>query len=110
MLTGLLMPVSLPEQSSLSHHPVFIGGLELLERPVGFSRKGGLYGVLFGLVVVGAAALDPVLDFGFTEQGVLRESPNYLEGYGAFGLVVTLVWLYLELHLESLRLLSKLRR
>lgn len=103
------MPVSIPEQSSLSHRPVFVGALELIERPVGFRHKGGLYGVLFSLVI-GAAALHPVLDFGFTEQGVLRGSPKYTEGYGAFGLVVTFVWLYLELHLERLRLLSKLRR
>ena len=51
------------------------------------------------------AALNLVLDFDFIEQGAESGAPKYMEWYGAFGLLVTLVWLYLEI----LRLLSKLR-
>ncbi len=51
------------------------------------------------------AALNLVLDFDFIENGVEQGAPKYMEWYGAFGLMVTLVWLYLEF----LRLLSKLR-
>ena len=56
-------------------------------------------------VVVTVAALNLVLDFDFIESGVDAGAPKYMEWYGAFGLVVTLVWLYIEL----LRLLSKLQ-
>ncbi|TAL90248.1 MAG: hypothetical protein EPN69_12840, partial [Rhodanobacter sp.] len=51
------------------------------------------------------AALNLILDFDMIEQGVNARAPKYMEWYGAFALVVTLVWLYLEL----LRLLSKLQ-
>jgi len=56
-------------------------------------------------VVVVIAALNLILDFDMIEQGVHARAPKYMEWYGAFALVVTLVWLYLEL----LRLLSKLQ-
>jgi uncharacterized YccA/Bax inhibitor family protein len=62
-------------------------------------------GILFSLVVVVIAALNLILDFNFIEQGAEQGAPKYMEWYGAFGLMVTLVWLYLEI----LRLLSKLR-
>jgi len=65
----------------------------------------GPVGVLFSLFVVAIAALNLVLDFNFIEQGAEQGAPKYMEWYGAFGLMVTLVWLYLEI----LRLLSKLR-
>jgi uncharacterized YccA/Bax inhibitor family protein len=65
----------------------------------------GLIGIGFSLVVVTVAALNLVLDFDFIEQGVKVGAPRYMEWYGAFGIMVTLVWLYLEI----LRLLSKLR-
>jgi uncharacterized YccA/Bax inhibitor family protein len=65
----------------------------------------GLIGIGFSLVVVGIAALNLVLDFDFIEQGVQLGAPKYMEWYGAFGIIVTLVWLYLEI----LRLLSKMR-
>jgi len=55
-------------------------------------------------VVVIVAALNLVLDFDFIESGVSAGAPKYMEWYGAFGLIVTLVWLYLEI----LRLLSKI--
>jgi uncharacterized YccA/Bax inhibitor family protein len=65
----------------------------------------GTIGIVFSLVVVGIAALNLVLDFDFIEQGAERRVPKFMEWYAAFGLLVTLVWLYLEL----LRLLSKLQ-
>jgi uncharacterized YccA/Bax inhibitor family protein len=65
----------------------------------------GPIGIGFSLIVVGIAALNLVLDFDFIEQGVRSGAPKYMEWYGAFGIMVTLVWLYLEI----LRLLSKMR-
>jgi uncharacterized YccA/Bax inhibitor family protein len=65
----------------------------------------GPVGILFSLVVVGVAALNLVLDFDFIERGVQYGAPKYMEWYGAFSVMVTLVWLYLEM----LRLLSKIR-
>jgi len=65
----------------------------------------GLIGVGFSLFVVAIAALNLVLDFDFVEQGVAYGAPKYMEWYAAFGIMVTLVWLYLEM----LRLLSKVR-
>ncbi|MGA2350290.1 MAG: Bax inhibitor-1/YccA family protein [Terracidiphilus sp.] len=65
----------------------------------------GLIGIGFSLIVVAVAALNLVLDFDFIERGVEVGAPKYMEWYGAFGIIVTLVWLYLEI----LRLLSKLR-
>ena len=65
----------------------------------------GPVGIAFSLFVVVVAALNLVLDFDFIETGVNRGAPKYMEWYGAFGLLVTLVWLYVEF----LRLLSKLR-
>jgi len=59
----------------------------------------------FSLFVVIIAALNLVLDFDFIEQGAAGGAPKYMEWYGAFGLMVTLIWLYLEM----LRLLAKLR-
>ena len=68
-------------------------------------HESGLIGIGFSLFVVVIAALNLVLDFDFIEQGAERGAPKYMEWYGAFGLLVTLVWLYIEI----LRLLSKLR-
>jgi uncharacterized YccA/Bax inhibitor family protein len=67
-------------------------------------HESGPMGILFSLFVVVVAALNLVLDFDFIERGD-GVAPRYMEWYAAFGLVVTLAWLYLEL----LRLLSKLR-
>ncbi|EDY84153.1 conserved hypothetical protein [Verrucomicrobiia bacterium DG1235] len=68
-------------------------------------HESGIVGIGFSLFVVVIAALNLVLDFDFIEKGAERGAPKYLEWYAAFGLLVTLVWLYVEL----LRLLSKLR-
>src|ERR1017187_1497838 len=65
----------------------------------------GPVGILFSLGVVVIAALNLILDFSFIEQGASKGAPKYMEWYSAFGLMVTLVWLYLEI----IRLLSKLR-
>lgn len=70
-----------------------------------FIHDSGAMGIAFSLFVVTIAALNLVLDFDFIESGVDAGAPKYMEWYGAFGLVVTLVWLYLEF----LRLLAKLR-
>lgn len=61
-------------------------------------------GILFSIGVVVIAALNLVLDFDFIEEGSEKGAPKYMEWYGAFGLMVTLIWLYLEI----LRLLAKL--
>ncbi|MCX5861495.1 MAG: Bax inhibitor-1/YccA family protein [Deltaproteobacteria bacterium] len=65
----------------------------------------GLIGIGFSLFVVTIAALNLVLDFDFIESGSKNNLPKYMEWYGAFGLMVTLIWLYIEI----LRLLIKLR-
>tara|TARA_B100000900_G_scaffold103148_1_gene85482 strand:+ start:3635 stop:4372 length:738 start_codon:yes stop_codon:yes gene_type:complete len=58
----------------------------------------------FSVIVIIIAALNLVLDFDFIEEGAEKGAPKYMEWYGAFGLLVTLIWLYLEI----LRLLAKL--
>ena len=68
-------------------------------------HESGIVGIGFSLFVVVIAALNLVLDFDFIETGVEHRAPKYMEWYGAFGLMVTLVWLYVEF----LRLLSKLQ-
>jgi len=65
----------------------------------------GAIGIGFSVFVVIIAALNLVLDFDFIETGVRVGAPKYMEWYGAFGLMVTLIWLYFEI----LRLLSKIR-
>ena len=71
----------------------------------GFIHDSGAFGIGFSVFVVIIASLNLVLDFDFIESGVDAGAPKYMEWYGAFGLTVTLVWLYLEI----LRLLMKLR-
>ena len=63
-------------------------------------------GLGVSLCVVVIAALNLVLDFDLIETGVQGGAPKFMEWYGAFGLMVTLIWLYLEI----LRLLGKMRR
>ncbi len=67
--------------------------------------QSGPVGIAFSLFVVIIAALNLVLDFDFIEQGAAGGAPRYMEWYAAFGLMVTLIWLYLEI----IRLLAKLR-
>lgn len=69
-----------------------------------FLHEGSVFGILFSLFVVSIAALNLILDFDMIEKGAEMGAPKYMEWYGAFGLLVTIVWLYIEI----LRLLSKL--
>jgi uncharacterized YccA/Bax inhibitor family protein len=69
-----------------------------------YIHESGLIGIGFSLFVVIIAALNLVLDFDFIEKGAEQGAPKFMEWYAAFGLMVTLIWLYIEI----LRLLSKL--
>lgn len=69
-----------------------------------FIYQSGLIGIGFSLFVVVIAALNLVMDFDFIEQGASAAAPKFMEWYGAFALMVTLVWLYIEI----LNLLMKL--
>jgi uncharacterized YccA/Bax inhibitor family protein len=71
-----------------------------------FIHETGALGIGFSLLVVGLAALNLVLDFDMIERATAQGAPKYMEWYGAFALMMTLVWLYMEI----LRLLSKARR
>ncbi len=68
-------------------------------------HSSSTFGIGFSFIVVGIAALNLVLDFDFIEEGAERGAPKYMEWYATFGLLVTLIWLYLEI----LRLLAKLQ-
>ena len=78
----------------------FGSGLPILD-----INNSSLMSIGFSLFVVVIASLNLVLDFDFIEQGAEIGAPKYMEWYGAFGLLVTLIWLYIEI----LRLLAKLR-
>lgn len=80
----------------------FVAGL--FGAQLGFLYGNSTLSVGFSLVVVAIAALNLVLDFSFIDEAAQAGAPKYMEWYGAFGLMVTLIWLYLEI----LRLLSKL--
>jgi uncharacterized YccA/Bax inhibitor family protein len=87
---------------------VYLGSmvLGLFHVQVPFLNSGSPVGIIVSLVIIGVAALNLILDFDLIESGVTRGAPRYMEWYCAFGLLVTLVWLYLEI----LRLLSNTRR
>ncbi len=68
-------------------------------------HSAGPLGIGFSVVVVVLAALNLIVDFGLIEEGAARQAPAYMEWYAGFALLVTLIWLYIEI----LRLLSKLR-
>lgn len=70
-----------------------------------YLHSSGPIGIGISLVIVGIAAFNLLLDFDLIERGVQTGAPKYMEWYAGFALLVTLVWLYLEI----LRLLSKLR-
>jgi uncharacterized YccA/Bax inhibitor family protein len=78
--------------------------LRMFHVDIAFLHEGSMLGIGFSLFVVAIAALNLILDFDMIEKGVAAGAPKYMEWYGAFGLLVTIVWLYLEI----LRLLSKL--
>jgi len=81
-------------------------GLRLFGRRVPLINDAGPWGIVVSLVIVAVAALNLILDFDFVETGVHVGAAKYMEWYGAFGIMVTLIWLYMEI----LRLLSKVRR
>ena len=70
-----------------------------------YIHESGPVGIAFSVFVVGLASFNLVMDFDFIERGADAGAPKHMEWYGAFGLVVTLVWLYLEM----LRLLAKMQ-
>lgn len=82
----------------------FIGSFFGFSLP--FIHEGGTFGIIFSLAVVVLASLNLVMDFDFIEEAEEMKAPKYMEWYAAFGLMVTLIWLYIEL----LRLLAKARR
>lgn len=71
-----------------------------------YLHSSGPIGIAINVFIAAIAALNLVLDFDFIARGIKRQTPKYLEWYAAFGLMITLVWLYLEI----LRLLQKIRR
>tara|TARA_B110000483_G_scaffold242950_1_gene330569 strand:- start:1438 stop:2169 length:732 start_codon:yes stop_codon:yes gene_type:complete len=75
------------------------GGLPIMD-----PTNSSMISIGFSLFVVAIASLNLVMDFDFIERGVENGAPKYMEWYGAFGLLVTLIWLYLEI----LKLLAKL--
>lgn len=79
-------------------------GLSFFNIQIPFLHEGSLLGIGFSLVVVAIAALNLILDFDLVEKGVAQGAPKYFEWFASFGLLVTLIWLYLEI----LRLLSKI--
>jgi uncharacterized YccA/Bax inhibitor family protein len=81
-------------------------GLSFFNIQIPFIFGAGPVGIIFSLVVVVIAALNLVIDFDFIENGAQQGVPKYFEWYGAFSLMVTLIWLYMEI----LRLLAKLNR
>jgi len=79
--------------------------MSMFGRTVPFLNEASPVGIGISLVIVGIAAFNLLLDFDFIDYGVRMEAPRSMEWYAAFGLILTLVWLYLEM----LRLLQKLQ-
>ena len=79
--------------------------LNLFGMNISFFNSSSLMSIGFSFLVAGLAAMNLALDFDFIERGEQAGLPKYMEWYAAFGLMVTIVWLYLEI----LRLLAKLR-
>jgi len=77
--------------------------MSLLGMSIGFMHSNGPLGIVINLVIIVIAALNLIMDFDFIEKGSQMGAPKYMEWYGAFGLMVTLIWLYIEF----LRLLSR---
>lgn len=71
-----------------------------------FIHDSNIYGIIFSLVIVAIASFNLVLDFDFIEQQADKELPKYMEWYGAFTVLLTLLWIYVEI----VKLLLKLRR
>ena len=80
-------------------------GLSFFGIQMPYLHEGGLIGIGISLVIIGIAAMNLLLDFDLFEKGEAAGAPKYMEWFAAMGLLVTLIWLYIEF----LRLLSKLR-
>jgi uncharacterized YccA/Bax inhibitor family protein len=78
--------------------------LRLCHIDIPFLHEGSTMGILFSLLVIGLASMNLILNFDRIEQGVAMGAPKYMEWYGAFGLIMVIIWLYLEI----LNLLAKL--
>ena len=83
----------------------FIGSFFGMDLTLLNPANGSMFSIIFSLIVILIASLNLVLDFDFIEEASENGAPKYMEWYASFGLLVTLVWLYLEL----LRLLAKLQ-
>lgn len=81
-------------------------GLSFIGITLPYIHENSIGGIIFSLFAVILAAMNLVVDFDFIEQGAENKVPKYMEWYGAFGLMVTIIWLYIEI----LRLLAKSRR
>ncbi|KAA2245546.1 Bax inhibitor-1/YccA family protein [Chitinophaga agrisoli] len=81
-------------------------GLRFFNIEMPYLHDSSTIGIVLSLVIVAVAALNLILDFDLIERGIAGGAPKSFEWFAAFGLLVTLVWLYLEI----LRLLSKLNR
>jgi len=81
-------------------------GLRFFGRQVPLINDAGPWGIGVSLLIVAVAALNLILDFDFVRTGADEHAAKYMEWYGAFAILVTLIWLYFEV----LRLLAKIRR
>ena len=79
--------------------------LNLFGSGVPYIHESGPLGIGFSLFVLGIASLNLFLDFDFIEKAAQHKMPKYMEWFGAFALLVTIIWIYIE----TLRLLAKLR-
>jgi uncharacterized YccA/Bax inhibitor family protein len=84
---------------------VFAFLLSLFGVDMAFWNEPSALGIIVSVVICVVASLNLFLDYEFIRQATINGAPKYMEWYGAFGIMVTLVWLYLEM----LRLLAKLR-
>ena len=80
-------------------------GLSFFGINIPFIHEGGTIGILFSLGVIGIASLNLLLDFDLIVKGEEAQAPKYMEWFSAMGLMITLIWLYIEI----MRLLAKLR-
>src|SRR5262245_58782281 len=65
-------------------------------RSIPLIHEGGKAGIIFSLIVTGVAAMNLIIDFDFIESGERAQAPKHLEWYAAFGVMVTMIWLYME--------------
>lgn len=83
----------------------FIVGLFGVQLPM--IHGSGIFGIGFSVVVIVIAALNLILDFKMIEDGAAAQAPKYMEWFGAFGLMVTLIWLYIEILSLLMKLASR---